>query len=244
MKDITGKLPSWVWPTDHNPLLPFHTGRGDAATRGSRAIKRETPHSSPPLWDRSWGGGTGRDRTATTGPTQPLSLSFLLFLLFLVNTDCLSTRVLFSFLILSLSHRQGAATRSFLVLSCHWVDYKTQHSARGARRLEVTPDLTTAPSRKALWVEQLNTRRSQRSSPSLLLSLQGCLFLPSFQSISFRTATLPTTSVCQPALLSAITALYTAHVNTAATTGLFAAGAQRHRPSHPSGTTQQKHFTL
>ena len=59
VKDITGKLPSWVWPTDHNPLMPFHTGRGDAATRGSRAIKREIPHSSPPLWDRSWGDGDG-----------------------------------------------------------------------------------------------------------------------------------------------------------------------------------------
>jgi len=65
------------------------------------------------------GTGTGQNRHHWPNTATEFIIPVISLLLFLVNTDCLSTRVLFSFLILSLSHRQGAATRSFLVLSCH-----------------------------------------------------------------------------------------------------------------------------
>ncbi|KAK4816772.1 hypothetical protein QYF61_022770 [Mycteria americana] len=41
MKDITRILPSLVWPSDYYPLLLFHVGGNEAATRSPRAIKRD-----------------------------------------------------------------------------------------------------------------------------------------------------------------------------------------------------------
>lgn len=41
MRDITRKLLSKVQPADHNTSLLFHIGRDEAATHGSRAIRRD-----------------------------------------------------------------------------------------------------------------------------------------------------------------------------------------------------------
>lgn len=41
VRNVTRKLPNLIWPTDYNPLLLFHVRRQEAATYGSRAIKRD-----------------------------------------------------------------------------------------------------------------------------------------------------------------------------------------------------------